>query len=48
MVMMKNRFMILLLVLLVSACAKPKAFDEPKLSGWGDAFFKALEGVKPK
>ena|GEM_PF-5624331 len=46
--MMTNKIMIVILVILLSACAKPKAFDEPKLSGWGDAFFKALEGVKPK
>jgi len=45
---MTNKIMIVILVILLSACAKPKAFDEPKLSGWGDAFFKALEGVKPK
>ena len=43
--MMTNKIMIVILVILLSACAKPKAFDEPKLSGWGDAFFKALEGV---
>ena len=43
---MTNKIMIVILVILLSACAKPKAFDEPKLSGWGDAFFKALDGVR--
>ena len=44
--MMTNKIMIVILVILLSACAKPKAFDEPKLSGWGDAFFKALDGAR--